>query len=112
MAIVVFDQIRVLAEAGTSASYALVGGALTDTARMVLINNTMNGDLMMSFDGTTDQLYIQAGQAMVLDFSSDKEAPSYQFGLAKGTFFWVRWFGLTNPTTGDIFISVVYGRGE
>ena len=112
MARALFEQIRVLAEAGTSDAYAEVGQPLIYPSKMLIINNQMNGDLMMSFDGTTDQLYIQAGQAMVLDFSSDKEGPSEKFSLSAGTQFWVRQFGLTNPTTGDIFISSVYGLGE
>ena len=112
MARALFEQIRVLADGGTSGTYAVVGGPLLNPCKMLIINNQMNGDLMMSFDGTTDQLYIQAGQAMVLDFSSDKEGPSEKFSLSEGTQIWVRQFGLKDPTSGDIFISVVYGRGE
>lgn len=112
MARALFEQIRVLASGGTSASYAEVGGPLLNACKMLIINNQMNGDLMMSFDGSTDHLYIQAGQAMVLDFSSDKEGPSEKFALSAETTIWVRQFGLVDPTTGDIFITVVYGRGE
>lgn len=112
MARALFEQIRVLASGGTSASYAEVGGPLLNPCKMLIINNQMDGDLMMSFDGVTDHLYIQAGQGMVLDFSSDKEGPSEKFSLSEGTTIWVRQFGLVDPTTGDIFVSVVYGKGE
>ena len=112
MARALFEQIRALADGGVSGTYAAVGGPLLNPCKMLIINNQMNGDLMLSFDGVTDHLYIQAGQAMVLDFSSDKEGPSMKMSLGEGTTVWVREFGLLNPSAGDIFISVVYGKGE
>ena len=112
MARALFEQIRVLADAGVSSVYAEIGSPLANACKMLIINNQMNGDLMLSFDGITDHLYIQAGQAMVLDFASDKEGPSEKFALSADTTIWARSFGLVDPTMGDIFVSVVYGKGE
>lgn len=111
MAIVRFDSLRVLAFGGISASYAPVGAALANNWRIFCITNNTNGDLFISADGSTDNLFIPANSFRLYDCSANAESvmQTDDFALQIGTQFYAR--QSTAPTSGSLYIEGIYAKG-
>lgn len=112
MAIVRADVIRTLAFGGISGSYATVGTALTHLWREFKITNNTDGDMLVSFDGTTDNLFVPAGSFTLYDLSTN--APNInnidKLVLGIGTQFYVK--QSTAPSKGAVWIEGLYAKGE
>lgn len=111
MAIARFDSLRTLAFGGISGSYAVVGAPLANNWRMFKITNNTNGDLFISADGTTDNLFIPAMSFTLYDLSTNG-APVQQtddFVMQIGTQFYAK--QSTAPSSGALYIEGVYARG-
>lgn len=118
--IVRFDEVRGMPFASILATYQPVGflssptvPAPFDHAMRVLhfINNT-NGDLMVSFDGTTDNCPVLAASFDLYDLTSDQDS-NEMFRYQKGTQIYVRYITApTTPATGAFYCVAVYGKGE
>lgn len=101
------DTIRTLGFAGISASYATVGSALTQMARLVCITNNTQGDLYFTDDNTVNKLFVAAGSFKLFDIQSNIN-PQFddKFVLPVGTQFYVK--QITAPVSGDVYIEVIY----
>jgi hypothetical protein len=111
MAIVRFDPLRTLAFGGISGTYAPVGIPLATNWRAFKITNNTDGDLIISADGTTDNLFIPAMSFTLYDLATNG-APVQQtddFVMQIGTQFYAK--QSTAPTSGALFIEGIYARG-
>jgi len=61
-------------------------------------------------DGSADNDFVPAGGFVLYDFTSNSAAGGSPFVFQLGTQFWVR--QSTAPTTGSIYLTVVYAKGE
>lgn len=113
------DVLRVVANGSIAATYAAFGSAFTHRARMVKVTNNTNGDLFIGVnslatapasDGTADNDFVPAGGFVLYDFTSNSENTGNPFVFQVGTQFWVRYS--TAPTTGSVYLTVVFGKGE
>ncbi len=111
MAIVRFDALRSLAFGGISGSYATVGTPLTRNWRMFRITNNTDGDMFISADGTTDNLFVPKNGFVLYDMSTNAPSVSQSdtFVMGIGTQFYVK--QSTAPTSGAIYIEGIYARG-
>lgn len=111
MAIVRADSLRTLGFASISASYAAVGTATTHPWHVFKITNNTDGDMIISFDTVTDNLFVPAGSFVLYDLAangppiSDKDI----FLLQIGTQFYVK--QSTAPSKGAIWVEGLYARG-
>ena len=104
------DQIRTLGFAGISGVYAAVGSAFTVRPRLMCINNNTDGDLYFTDDITQDKLFVAAGSFKLLDITSNMETHNDDaFEFPVGTQMYVK--EITNPTSGDVYIELIYGYG-
>lgn len=105
------ETLRTLAYTGISGTYAAVGTALSNTLCAFRIVNNTNGDLIFSFDGSTDQFFIPANGFLLLDISSDSPQmlQSGALVLAKGARLWVK--QSTAPTSGSVYFEGYYSVG-
>jgi len=112
MAIVRADSIRTLAYTGISGSYATVGATLAHNWRVFRVVNNTNGDLFISFDGTTNNLFVPAGSFVLYDLSTNAAPTSQTDGLvfSLGTQFYAK--QSTAPTSGSLYIEGLYAKGE
>lgn len=112
MAIARADSLRTLAFGGISGSYATVGSALTHNWRMFRITNNTNGDLFISFDGTTNNLFVPASSFVLYDLSTNappiSETDNLVLGI--GTQFYAK--QSTAPSSGALWIEGIYAKGE
>ena len=111
MAVARFDALRTVTSGAITGSYTTVGAVLANNTRIVKFTNNTNGDLLLSYDGTTDNDFVPAGGFVLYDFSTN--APnindSDSLVLAINTQFYVRYS--TAPSSGALWITSVYARG-
>jgi|SRR5665213_2111740 len=113
MAIVaLFDDMRSLGFASISGTYAAVGAAFGHKARMLIINNNTNGDMIFSYDNTVaaGQIFVAQSSHLVLDLTSNRDGLDPILALAVGTQIYAK--QSSAPSSGSVYISVIYGKGE
>lgn len=112
MSIVRIDTLRSLAFGGISGSYAKIGAILDNNWRMFRVINNTNGDVFISVDGTTNNLFVPAGSFVLYDVStntantSDNDAMVFQIG----TQFWIK--QSTAPSSGSVYIEGLYAKAS
>jgi hypothetical protein len=104
------DSLRTLAFGGISGTYAAVGAALTKNWCIFRITNNTNGDLFVSFDGTTNNLFVPAMSFVLYDLSTNAPPLSVTDNLllAINTQFYVK--QSTAPSSGAVYIEGIYAR--
>lgn len=107
--IVRFDAWRSLAFGSITNAYQPIGLPFGHPMRIVHFINGTNGDMAISFDGTTDNLPVLAGNFDLYDLTSDQDAVE-QFRYQMGTQLFIKY--LSAPTSGTFYIVCVYGKGE
>ena len=104
-----FDQLRSVGFASISGTYTALGTALGHASRVFRISNSTNGDMFVSVDAVNDNFFLPAGSFVLYDIASDDD-PDDRFRVSKGTQFYVK--QSTAPTSGSIYLEVIYGQGE
>ncbi len=100
------ETVRTLGFAAILPGYVAVGTALANPARILILNNLTDENLMFSFDGVNDHIAVAGPGSFVLDITSNKGVAGGLF-LAQGTTIFVREIG--NPTLGAVYVSVFFG---
>lgn len=100
-----FDALRSAVPSAIGATYATIGTALPSEAVVLTFKNQTNGDVLVSTDGSTDNLALPANSFTVYDIRTN--APNNtDFMFRKGTQFFVK-DGTTASTTGTFFIEAI-----
>lgn len=112
MAIVRIDAFKTIGFAAISGAYAAIGTPLSHNWRAFRAVNATDGDMILSLDGTTDNLFVPANTFVLYDISTNS-APlnnidQLVFGI--NTQFYVK--QSTAATSGAIYIEGFYARGE
>ena len=105
-----FDTLRSLAFGSIAAGYTVVGSVFAHPVRLLVIQNYTDGDLTFSFDGINDHLQLGQGSQIVLDFASDASSVAGMWSLSVGDGVYVKQSEV--PTTGSVYVTGAYGRGE
>lgn len=100
------EAVRTIAFGSISGTYAGIGTAITNPARIVLLQNFTDADLMISQDGVTDHYPINASSSILLDVSSNQTHLQGGF-VSAGTRFYVKTIG--TPGSGSVYLTVFYG---
>ena len=66
------DPVRSIAMASITGSYQPLGSSFDHAMRIVHFINNTNGDMMISFDGTTDNVPLLAESFALYDFTWTK----------------------------------------
>jgi hypothetical protein len=104
-----FDSVRELAFGSISASYAALGTALTDHARIVVFVNSSNAEVYISVDGTNNNLRLAANSFRLFDFSTNRIQDDGLF-VSMGTQFYVKQVSGA-PSSGGVWIEVISATG-
>lgn len=105
-----FEAVREVAFGSVTGSYTAIGTATTDHTRIVHIVSTLNTDVYISLDGTTDHIRLAGGGFVLFDFSSNKIHDDGLF-LKEGTVFYVKQTSAGAPASGNLWIEIAYGQG-
>ena len=100
------EPLRSLAFGSIAAGYTAIGTALDYPARLILMQNYTDAQVMFSIDGTTDHITLNAGESFIWDISANKTIDD-GFFLAKEITFYVKQVGV--PSSGNVYISSFYG---
>lgn len=105
------DEIRTLAFGAINGlTYTALGGDFDHPMRMIKITNNTDGDMLFSFDGVTNNLFIPAGGFTLHDVTTNRENNGVYFVFNSGTQVFVKYN--TAPTSGDVWLECLYGQGE
>lgn len=112
MAVARADEIRTIAFGDIGATYTAVGADLEHNWRIFAVKNNTDGNLLISFDGTTDNLFLAANSFSLYDLSTNAPPLSEvdNLVLAINTQFYVKY--LTAPTQGDLWVEGIYAKGD
>jgi hypothetical protein len=111
MAVARFDALRTVAAGSITGSYAALGAPMAYNMRILKITNSTDGNLFISFDGTTDNDFVTAGGFVLYDFSTNANnvSNSDSFVLATNTQLYVKYSSV--PSTGAVWATGIYARG-
>ena len=104
-----FDAVREIAFGSISGTFAPIGTALTDHARLVRFVNSTNAEVYISLDGITDQIRMAINSFFILDFSANKVRDDGLF-VPIGTVFFTREVS-ASAASGAVWIEVVSAAG-
>lgn len=103
------EPLRSLAFGSISGSYAAVGTATSHPTRIICFSNDTQGNMVFSRDGSTDEIFVPAGNFKLLDISTNHRPTNQDdFVFEKGTQWYVK--QLEAPVSGSVYIEVIYAR--
>ncbi len=101
------EALRSLAFGSISGSYATVGTALANPARLICISNDTEGNMLFSRDGSTDEIFVAAGSFKLFDITTNhRPANQSDFVFETGTQWYVKQD--ESPVSGSVYIEVIY----
>jgi len=101
------ETVRSIDHATIGAAYLGVGTAIDNPARLLLIQNFTNANLMFSLDGVNDHFPMLESSHIIIDISSNK-TKDQGFYLSEGQRLYVK--EIDNPTSGSVYFTVFYGK--
>ena len=103
------DAIRSVAFGSITGSYTALGTPLSYPARIICFTNTTNAEILLSTDGSTDQLIVPAGSFKLFDITTNHR-PVHQddFCFSVGVQWYVKYSSA--PSKGSVYIEVVYAQ--
>jgi hypothetical protein len=107
--IVRFDAWRTIAFTSIGASYAPLGTRLGHAMRVLHFVNNTDGDVAISFDGITDNVFVPSDSFSVYDLTSDQDSTE-SFRYEVGTQLYIKY--MSAPTSGSFYCMAIYGKGE
>lgn len=112
MAVLRVDALRSKAAGAITNAYTTLGTAITHLWRMFRLTNTTDGNLLISFDGTTDNLIVPAGSFVLYDVCTNAAPTNLNDNLfvGIGTQLYVKYSSA--PTTGSVYAEGLYAKGE
>lgn len=111
MAVSRFDTILTVAFGSITGSYTSLGSPLSNNWRMFKITNNTDGDMLFSFNASTDNIFVPAYSFTLYDLSTNAQntRSSDSFVLAINTQFSIKYN--TAPTKGAVWIEGCYAKG-
>lgn len=100
---------RSLAFGATGANYVAIGTPMAHPINIFIVQNLTDATMQFSFDGTIDHFVLPANGMWVSDNVTNRQETNTAFFLGKGTSFYVKRIG--TPTTGSLYVTVLYARG-
>lgn len=102
------EAVKTLAAGSLTASYVDVGAVTANPARLIMLDNSTDTDVTVSWDdGTTDVFDMPAGTQIVLDFTANGRNIDDGMFLASGSQFQAKHQG-SGGTSGKVIINVFY----
>lgn len=109
VAIAKIDPLRSLAFGGISGTYATLGSAFEHLARIIVISNNTEGDMIVSDDNTVveGKYFVAAGSFILIDIQANQNDNfDDKYVLPIGTQFYVK--QLTAPVSGSVYLAMMY----
>lgn len=102
-----FEAVRLAAFGAVVASYAALGAVLSKDASLLIINNSTDKDVYLSFDGSTDHLYLSAAETMIINIEGNKSGNG-RLALPKNTTIYQKRGPGGAGSSGNLLVMVGY----
>lgn len=111
MAVARFDTIFTVAFGSITTSYTSLGTPLANNWRVFKITNNTDGDMLFSFNASTDNIFVPKASFTLYDLSTNAQPvqQSDSFVLALKTQFSIK--SSTTPSMGAVWIEGCYAKG-
>ena len=104
-----FDQVRSIDFGSITNTFTNIGIPFDHAMRIVHLINGTDGDMMISFDGSTENVPVLADSFALYDVTCGQDV-NEKFRYDQGTQLSIKY--ITVPTTGTFYVVAVYGKGE
>ncbi len=101
------EALRSAAFGTIGAAYSAVGASISQPVRAFKITNNTDKAVLISLDGTTDNMFLPAMSFTLYDLTANKVRDD-GFFMELGTFFWVKQSTAGAPTSGSLDIETIY----
>lgn len=98
------ETMRTLAFGAVGAAFTAIGTPITNSSRLLKIDNFTNQNLSFSDDGVNIKFQLAASSSMIMDEATNRSSRDTIFSYAAGTQFWVLAPGAA-PTSGQVNLS-------
>ena len=103
------ETLRSLAFGSISGTYASVGTALANPARLICFTNDTEGNMLFSRNTTTDEVFVAAGSFKLFDITSNaRPVNQADFVFETGTQWSVK--QEEAPVSGSVYIEVIFAE--
>lgn len=106
--IVRVDALRQVAFGSITGSYTTLGAVFAHPMRIIKLVNNTDGDMLFSFDGTTNNDFVPAGGSALYDLTTNGIGQEFVFQI--GTQVYIK--SSTSPSKGNVSLMCVYGQGQ
>jgi hypothetical protein len=104
---IAFEPLRSLGFAFISGVYAGVGTSFANPVRMLMLTNSTDQDMIVSFNAVDDHTVVIANSGIIFDFASNKNSMGGNLEQPAGTRVYVKG-AIADPTLGDFYVTVIY----
>ena len=104
-----FDAVRSIAFASITSDYVELGSVFGHKMRVLQFINNTDGDMMISFNGTADNVPVLANSFALYDLTSDQDRDE-SLRYEKNTQLYIKY--ISAPTTGTFYATTIYTQGE
>lgn len=110
MAVLRVDAYKSLAFSSITASFVAVGSAVSENWRAFRVLNTCDTDMIISLDGTANNLYLPANSFVLWDISANADPENVNDNLLIGinTQFYAKY--VSAPSSGAVIVEGIYAR--
>lgn len=108
---VAFEPLRSLAFGSVAASYTAVGGLYDNPARLIKIDNSTDANVLISFNGVDDHIFVPAISAVLFDYASDRVGPEDRLEQPVNTQIYVKRESGA-PSSGNVYVSLMFASAK
>ncbi len=101
------EPLKSLAFGSIGADYMGIGTSIENPARLIILQNFTDADLLFSIDAIEDHFILKSYSSLTLDVTTNKTLEE-GFFFEKGTRFYVKESG--TPTVGTVYVTSIYGE--
>jgi len=105
-----FDPVRTVAFSSITASYTALGSKFTHAMRLLHFINTTDQEVMISFNGTDDNIPVPASSFALYDITANEDT-SEAIRDQSNTQIYVKYTS-DAPTEGNVYLVTMYTKGE
>ena len=84
-------------------------GTLLEPGRVMAYINATDADVMLSFNGTDDHIFLMASSSQIWDYQSNAVDSQNNFGMPVGTVVYIK-SSSGAPTTGSVYVELAYSK--
>lgn len=104
------DAIRSLGFASIGSTYTPIGAPTEYQTRIICFTNTTDADMLLSVNGIIDQLIAPAGFFKLFDITTNHRPVNMDDFVFSSNIQWFVKYASAAPTSGSVYIEIIYAQ--